>query len=52
MEQDAIFTCEKCKEQWKASDYNEDAEGKEGYYAQGLECPNCGETDDISGKAI
>lgn len=43
------FTCGNCKHEWKSTDYNEDAEGKEGYYAQGLKCPKC-ESEDISGE--
>lgn len=45
------FTCGKCGCEWLSSDYNEDDEATTGY-AQGLECPDCGEGEDISGEEV
>lgn len=51
MEKDYKFECEDCKHVWLSSKYNEDGEGKEGYYAQGLNCPSC-DSKNISGNEV
>jgi Zn finger protein HypA/HybF involved in hydrogenase expression len=41
MENEVTFKCDDCEEEWSSLDYDEDSETEEGYFGQGLKCPNC-----------